>query len=82
MCVRVCVHTLVLTLAWRLPGTGGCIGAEAAGSGLFNNYLIPFSTNITVTIEMAGPKAGHLVIFWMVLRGRTKASCLLGVVLI
>jgi hypothetical protein len=45
----------------------------AGGSGLFNNFLIPFASNITVTIEMAG-QPGHLVIFWMVLRGRTKAT--------
>ena len=42
------------------------------GSGLFNSYPIPFSTNITVTMEMAGTP-GHLVIFWIVLRGRTQA---------
>jgi hypothetical protein len=45
----------------------------AGGSGLFNNFQVPFSKNITVTIEMAGtPK--HLVIFWVVLRGRTHAT--------
>jgi hypothetical protein len=45
----------------------------SGGSGLFNNYQVPFSTNITVTIEMAGTP-NHLVIFWMVLRGRTHAT--------
>ena len=45
----------------------------SGGSGLFNNYQIPFSTNVTVTIQMAGTP-NHLVIFWMVLRGRTHVS--------
>ena len=42
------------------------------GSGLFNSYLVPFGHNISVSVEMAGTP-GHLVIFWVVLRGRTKA---------
>ena len=42
------------------------------GSGLFNSYLVPFGKNVTITIEMAGTP-GHLVIFWIVLRGRTQA---------
>ena len=47
----------------------------AGGSGLFNNFQIPFGSNISVTVEMVGEK-GHLVIFWLVLRGRTKADAL------
>lgn len=47
----------------------------SGGSGLFNNFQVPFGSNITVTVEMVGER-GHLVIFWMVLRGRTHASTL------
>lgn len=61
-CLRACVDVYVITCHFN-------------AQGLFNNFQVPFSFNVTVTVEMVGEK-GHLVIFWMVLRGRTNAATL------
>ena len=61
-------------------GTNGELGqafSGAGGSGLFNAYLVPFQHNVSVSLEFTGSDVGHLVIFWVVLRGRTKAVLLL-----
>ena len=51
-------------------------GNGSEGSGFFNTFAVPFATGINVTVSLGGP-VGGADIFWLILRGRTKAQLML-----
>ena len=57
-------------------GVGLHAGGASHGSGLWNNIQIPFGFQINVTVAL-GCKNRSAEYFWLVLRGRTKASVVL-----
>jgi hypothetical protein len=54
-------------------GVGLHAGGSSAGSGLFNTFNVPFNASINITISL-GCAAGGAEYFWVIVRGRTKAS--------
>ena len=57
-------------------GSGLHSGGPADGSGLFNTFAVPFGSHVNVTISL-GCAASTAEYFWLILRGRTRATVVL-----
>eukprot|EP00729_Bicosta_minor_P008718 gene8718-33942_t len=60
---------------------GSVFGKTGEPSGIFNTYVVPFSTSITVTVELVGPTNNAMETttadtkrFWIILRGHRLIS--------
>ena len=56
-------------------GVGLHAGGAAHGSGLWNNIQVPFGSKINVTVALGCNYSAEY--FWLILRGRTKATVVL-----